>query len=110
MCFAKSKMQARNRQEGFEANKFSMLKMSFVEFQELTCRLARATFALDLKTASSTKNPAIEKIAQLSQRHIAVQIAVFLDIWLANLVPEKQVSEFRTRMPELEDVLFDINE
>ena len=87
-----------------------MLKMSFIEFQELACRLARATFALDLKTASSTKNPAIEKIAQLSQRHIAVQIAVFLDTWLANLVPDEQVSLFKSRLPELEDVLFDIDE
>ena len=87
-----------------------MLKLSFIEFQELVCRLATAAFAIDLKTANNTKNPAIEQLSLLSQRHISVQIATFLDIFLPNLVPESDLAAFRERMPRLEDVLFDIDE
>ena len=58
-CFAKSKMQAISKQDGFEMNNFSMRKMSFVEFQEFICRLASATYALDAKVVEKSNSVAI---------------------------------------------------
>ena len=91
-------------------NKFSMRKMSFVEFQEFVCRLSSATFALDAKVVEKTKSPAIQYMAQIATRNLAVQIVNFLNVWLPNLIPEERREEFTEMMPKIEEVMEEIGE
>ena len=68
-------MHAKRVQEGFEINKFSMRKLSYIEFQEFVCRLASATFALDAKVVAKTKSAALQAMAEIQTKNLAVQVA-----------------------------------
>lgn len=69
----------------YEKLRLDYKRLSFVEWLELLCRLCSCVFVVDSKTASKTKNQAIQRLIEDSKQPFANQLISFLSVFLKQL-------------------------
>jgi len=101
-------------------------RLSFVEWLEFLCRVATCVFVVDSKTAGKTKNPALVRLIEDSQKPFAIQLASFLSVFLKQLLinhtkglmpglkkkPEEEadLQEIFEQIPDLDEVIESLDE
>ena len=68
------------------AKKIDYRRLDFVEWLEFLCRLAASTFIVDSKTASRTKNAAMQRLIEDGNKPFQYQLASFLSVLLKLLI------------------------